>query len=76
MAGLGFWCPISYMRSEERPCRSRWSASATTFFVNLEPLVVTGAAFLILGQTLTPLQLLGVLIVVGALIFYARSGSD
>ncbi|HIP09417.1 MAG TPA: DMT family transporter, partial [Rhodospirillales bacterium] len=51
-------------------------ASATTFFVNLEPLVVTGAAFLILGQTLTPLQLLGVLIVVGALIFYARSGSD
>ena len=51
-------------------------ASATTFFVNLEPLVVTGAAFLLLGQTLTPLQLLGVLIVVGALIFYARSGSD
>jgi len=51
-------------------------ASATTFFVNLEPLVVTGAAFLILGQTLTPLQLFGVLIVVGALIFYARSGSN
>jgi DME family drug/metabolite transporter len=51
-------------------------AGATTFFVNLEPLVVTGAAFLLLGQTLTPLQLFGVLIVVGALIFYARSGSD
>ena len=51
-------------------------AAATTFFVNLEPLVVTGAAFLLLDQTLTPLQLLGVLIVVGALISYARSNSD
>ena len=51
-------------------------ASATTFFVNLEPLVVTGAAFLLLEQTLTPLQLLGVLIVVGALIFYARSDTS
>ena len=50
--------------------------SATTFFVNLEPLVVTGAAFLLLGQTLTPLQLLGVLIVVGALIFYSRSDTS
>ena len=51
-------------------------AAATTFFVNLEPLVVTGAAFLFLGQSLLPLQLLGVGIVVGALIFYARSGSN
>ena len=52
---------------------SMTGAGATTFFSNLEPLVVTGAAFLFLGQTLLPLQLLGVLIVVGALIFYARS---
>ena len=51
-------------------------AAATTFFVNLEPLVVTGAAFLFLGQILLPLQLLGVGIVVGALIFYAGSGSN
>jgi len=51
-------------------------AAATTFFVNLEPLVVTGAAFLFLGQILLPLQLLGIGIVVGALILYARSGSS
>jgi len=51
-------------------------AAATTFFVNLEPLVVAGAAFLLLDQTLTPVQLFGVLLVVGALIFYAQSNSD
>ena len=47
-------------------------AGATTFFSNLEPLVVTGASLVLLGQILLPLQLLGVLVVVGALIFYAR----
>lgn len=48
-------------------------AARTTFFSNLEPLVVTGAAFLFLGQSLVPLQLLGVAIVVGSLIFVGKS---
>ncbi len=50
-------------------------AGAATFFSNLEPLVVTGASFLLLGQALFPLQLVGVVVVVGALIIYARSGT-
>ena len=45
---------------------------ATTFFLNMEPLVVTGSAFLFLGQTLLPAQLLGVLIVVGAIILFGQ----
>ena len=48
-------------------------AGAATFFSNLEPLVVTGASFLLLDQALLPLQLVGVVVVVGALIFYARA---
>jgi len=48
-------------------------AGATTFFSNLEPLVVVGASFVLLSQTLLPVQLIGVFIVVGALIFYART---
>ena len=48
-------------------------AGATTFLSNLEPLVVVGAAFLFLNQTLTVIQLFGVLVVVLALIFYART---
>ena len=45
---------------------------ATTFFSNLEPIVVTAAAFLFLGEMLLPLQLLGVFIVVGALLFFGQ----
>ena len=51
-------------------------AGASTFFSNLEPLVVTGTSFLLLGQVLLPLQFVGVLVVVGALIFYARSDTQ
>ena len=50
-------------------------AGPTTFFSNLEPLVVTGAAFVFLDQTLAPLQLAGVAIVVGALIYVGKSKS-
>ena len=56
-----------------RPSSAVAGAGATTFFSNLEPLVVTGASLVLLGQMLLPLQMLGVLVVVGALIFYARS---
>jgi len=52
---------------------SMTDAGTTTFFSNIEPLVVTGVAFVMLGQSLLPLQLLGVVIVVGALTIYARS---
>ncbi|MDG2032325.1 MAG: DMT family transporter [Rhodospirillales bacterium] len=48
-------------------------AGAATFFSNFEPLVVTIASFLLLGQSLLPLQLVGVVVVVGALIFYAKA---
>ena len=48
-------------------------AGTTTFLSNLEPLVVVGAAFLFLNQSLTIVQLFGVLVVVLALIFYART---
>jgi drug/metabolite transporter (DMT)-like permease len=39
-----------------------------TLFSYIEPLVTIAAAFLILGQSLFPLQILGVVIVVGALV--------
>ena len=48
-------------------------AGASTFFSNLEPLIVAGTSFLLLGQALLPLQFVGVLVVVSALIFYARA---
>jgi drug/metabolite transporter (DMT)-like permease len=49
-------------------------ASTTATLGNLQPLVVIVAAFFILDQSLTPLQLLGSVIVVGALIAVARKG--
>lgn len=48
------------------------SISAT--LSNLQPLIVIAIAFLILGQSLAPLQLVGAIIVVGALIAAAREG--
>ena len=48
-------------------------AGTTTFLTNIEPLVVVGTAFLFLDQSLTIVQLFGVLVVVLALIFYART---
>jgi drug/metabolite transporter (DMT)-like permease len=51
-------------------------AAATTFFSNLEPLVVVGASYILLGQSISPWQMVGVAIVVGALIYASRSRSD
>ncbi len=44
----------------------------TTVFSYIEPVAAAAAAFLILGQQLAPLQLVGLLIVTGALIAAAR----
>ncbi|MEE2746104.1 MAG: DMT family transporter [Pseudomonadota bacterium] len=48
-------------------------AGSTTFYVNIEPLVVTFAAFVFLDQVLVPLQFIGIVVVVGALMYQARS---
>ncbi|MEK9679016.1 MAG: DMT family transporter [Rhodospirillaceae bacterium] len=64
IAMISFFYAISYA-----------GAGATTFFSNLEPLVVTGAAFVFLDQSLAPLQLAGVAIVVSALIYVGKSKS-
>jgi len=44
-------------------------AGAATFFVNLEPIVVVGAGYVLLGQTITTWQIVGVAIVIAALIY-------
>ena len=46
----------------------------TTLFSYLEPLVATAAAWILLDQTLDPLQLVGIAIVIGALVAAARAG--
>ena len=51
-------------------------AAATTFFSNLEPIVVVGAGYVLLGQLISFWQMVGVAIVVGAIIYASRSGSD
>lgn len=45
----------------------------TTLYSNIEPLVAIGAAFVLLDQVLSPLQILGIVVVVGALFFAARA---
>jgi len=49
-------------------------AGAATFFLNLEPIVVVGAGYVFLGQVISPWQMVGVAIVVGALIYASRTG--
>ena len=44
----------------------------TTLFSYIEPVATIGAAFILLGQSLAPLQIVGVLVVVGALIAAGR----
>lgn len=51
-------------------------AADTALFSNLEPIVTVGTAFMFLGQTIMPLQLLGVAIVVGALIYASRANAS
>ena len=48
-------------------------AGAATFFLNLEPIVVVGAGYVFLGQVISPWQMVGVAIVVGALIYASRA---
>ena len=50
-------------------------AGAATFFVNLEPIVVIGAGYVLLGQTITPWQMVGVAIVIAALIYCQSAGA-
>ena len=59
---IGFYASISLV-----------GAAASTFFVNLEPIVVVGAGYVLLGQTIMPLQMVGVAIVVAALVYASRS---
>ena len=47
-------------------------AAATTFFVNLEPIVVVGAGYVFLNQTISSWQMVGIAIVVGALIYASQ----
>jgi probable blue pigment (indigoidine) exporter len=47
-------------------------AGAATFFVNLEPIVVVGAGYVLLGQMVTPWQMVGVAIVIAALIYASQ----
>tara|TARA_B100000315_G_scaffold247816_1_gene277039 strand:+ start:322 stop:1293 length:972 start_codon:yes stop_codon:yes gene_type:complete len=51
-------------------------AAATTFFSNLEPIVVVGAGYVLLGQLISFWQMVGVAIVVCAIIYASRSSSD
>lgn len=46
----------------------------TTLYSYLEPLVATAAAWVLLDQMLEPLQLVGIVIVIGALVAAARVG--
>ena len=62
---IGFYISISMV-----------GAAATSFFSNLEPIVVVGAGYVLLDQLITPWQMVGVAIVVGALIYAGRSKSD
>ncbi len=64
-AMIGFYISVSLV-----------GAAAATFFSNLEPIVVVGAGYILLGQLISPWQMMGVAIVVGALIYAGQSRSD
>ncbi len=49
-------------------------AARTTLFQFAEPLLTIGTTFLFLGQTLAPVQILGVVIVIGALFWASLRG--
>ena len=48
----------------------------TTLFSYIEPVATIGAALILLGQSLAPLQIIGVLVVVGALIVAGRVSTN
>lgn len=64
-AMIGFYISVSMV-----------GAAAATFFSNLEPIVVVGAGYLLLGQLISPWQMVGVAIVVSALIYASHSKND
>jgi drug/metabolite transporter (DMT)-like permease len=45
----------------------------TTLYSNIEPIMAIGAAYILLDQILSPLQIIGVVVVVGALFAAARA---
>lgn len=60
-AMIGFFAAISMI-----------GPAKTTLYSYFEPIVAIGAAFVLLDQVLEPLQILGVVVVVGALVVAAR----
>ncbi len=60
---IGFYISISMV-----------GAGAATFFVNLEPIVVVGAGYVFLGQVISVWQMVGIVIVIGALIYGSQTG--
>lgn len=63
IAMIGFFAAISLI-----------GPAKTTLFSYVEPIIATGAAYVILGQTLTPIQLAGALVVVAALVTAGAAG--
>ena len=64
IAMIGFFVGISMI-----------GPAKTTLFSYIEPIATIGAAFVLLGQVLLPLQSVGVLIVVGALVIAGIAGT-
>ena len=60
---IGFYISISLV-----------GAGAATFFVNLEPIVVVGAGYVFLNQVISSWQMIGIVIVIGALIYGSQIG--
>ena len=60
---IGFYISISMV-----------GAGAATFFVNLEPIVVVGAGYVFLDQVISSWQMVGVVVVIGALIYGSQTG--
>jgi drug/metabolite transporter (DMT)-like permease len=51
-------------------------AGDTTFYSNIEPVMAVGTGFLFLGQSLAPLQIVGICVVVFALLYAGRKKSS
>jgi len=51
-------------------------AGDTTFYSNIEPIMAVGTGFLFLGQSLAPLQFVGIVVVVFALLYAGRKKAD
>jgi drug/metabolite transporter (DMT)-like permease len=65
VAVIGFYASISMA-----------GAGPATFFLNLEPIVVVGAGYVLLDQLVSLWQMLGITIVVVALIYASRAPGD